>query len=54
VASELAKQIGEFEHGASATNKPALKEFYERTKPTLEAELQEARRLAAQSGAHSR
>lgn len=46
VASELAKEIGEFKRGASATTKPALKEFYERNQSTLENELQQARQLA--------
>lgn len=47
VASELAKEIGEFKRGASATTRPALKEFYERNQSTLENELQQARQLSA-------
>lgn len=49
VASELQKEIGEFERGASATNKPQLKDFFERTRPTLEAQLQQARQLERSS-----
>ena len=46
-ASELAREIGEFERGASASAKPAVKDFFERTRPTLQSELQEAKRLTA-------
>jgi len=46
-ASQLAREVGEFERGASATSKPALKDFFERTRPTLQSELQEAKRLTA-------
>jgi putative membrane protein len=49
VASELARETGEFEKGASSTNKPALKEFAQQTTPTLKSELQEARQLAARA-----
>jgi putative membrane protein len=47
VVSELEKSVGEFKRGASATNKLALKEFYERNQPTLESELQQAKQLSA-------
>ena len=45
VASQLAREVGEFERGASVNAKPALKDFFERTRPTLQAELQQAKRL---------
>jgi putative membrane protein len=45
VASQLAREVGEFERGASMSSKPALKDFFDRTKPTLQAELQQAKRL---------
>ena len=49
VASELQKEINEFKQGASITTRPALKEFFERTQPTLESELQQAKQHAAHS-----
>ena len=47
VVSELQRQIEEFKQGASATTRPALKDFFERTEPTLESELQQAKQLVA-------
>ena len=47
VFGELEREITEFKQGASATTRPALKDFYERTIPTLEAELQQAKQLEA-------
>lgn len=44
VVSELEKQIAEFKQGA-ATTRPALKDFYEHTQPTLESEFQQAKQL---------
>ena len=49
VVNELQRQIAEFKQGASATTRPALKEFFERTQPTLEAELQQAKQLMVHS-----
>ena len=46
VASQLSREIGEFDRGASAGAKPAVKDFFNRTKPTIQAELQQARRLS--------
>ena len=45
VASQLAREVGEFERGAGESSKPALKSFFDRTKPTLQSELEQAKRL---------
>jgi putative membrane protein len=49
VVTELEREITEFKQGASATTRPALKEFFERTQPTLESELQQAKQHLAHS-----
>ena len=46
VTTELEQQTAEFKRAASSATKPAVKEFAERTTPTLESELQEAKQLA--------
>lgn len=50
VSSELHRQLGAFERGASLGTKPALKEYAQRTQPTLESELQQVKQLLARVG----
>ena len=47
VSGELERELTEFRQGAAATNRPALKDFFERTAPTLEAELHQAKQVVA-------
>jgi TATA-binding protein-associated factor Taf7 len=47
---ELEKQIAEFKRGASTATKPSLKDFAERTLPTLESELQQAKQVMGHAG----
>ena len=50
VISDLQRQIAEFKRGNSTATKPALKDYAERTLPTLESELQQAKQLLARVG----
>jgi putative membrane protein len=50
VMAELEKQTAEFKRGASTAIKPSLKEFAERTLPTLESELQQAKQVMGHAG----
>jgi putative membrane protein len=50
VSSELHRQLGEFERGASLGTKPALKEYAQRTQPTLQSELQQTKQLLSRVG----
>jgi putative membrane protein len=47
VVSELTRQSAEFKRGASSATKTNLKDFAERTLPTLESELQQAKQLSS-------
>ena len=46
VVSELERQNTEFKRGASTATKTNLKDFAERTMPTIESELQQAKQLS--------
>ena len=46
VISELERQSAEFKRGASTATKTNLKDFAERTMPTIESELQQAKQLS--------
>jgi putative membrane protein len=46
VISELERQSAEFKRGASTATKTNLKDFAERTLPTIESELQQAKQLS--------
>ena len=50
VNSELHRQLGEFERGASLGTKPALKDYAQRTQPTLQAEIQQVKQLLTRVG----
>lgn len=47
VMADLERQTAEFKRGASTATKPALKDFAERTLPTLESQMQQAKQLTS-------
>ena len=47
IVSELERESAEFKRGASTATKTNLKDFAERTLPTIESELQQAKQLSS-------